>query len=118
VNLERALPATGRFDGHIVQGHIEGTAEVLSLKKIESGAILSVRIPQSLLTFVVEKGSIALDGVSLTVVSIKGDLCSVALIPHTLSQTTLGSLQVGDTLNLETDVLGRYVLSSRTASGS
>ncbi len=111
VNLERALAASGRFEGHIVQGHIEGTAEVLELKNDGQWTMLTVRLPADLLPSVVFKGSIAIDGVSLTVAALNGDLCSIALIPHTLEVTTLGKLKAGDTVNIETDILAKYVVS-------
>ncbi len=111
VNVERALAANGRFEGHIVQGHIEGTAEVMELKNDGQWTMLTVRLPHDLLPSVVFKGSIAIDGVSLTVAALEGDLCTIALIPHTLEITTLGSLKPGDTVNIETDILAKYVVS-------
>ena len=105
VNLERAMPANGRFEGHIVQGHVEGTAEVIALSDTH---VLTLRLPSELILYVVPKGSIAIDGVSLTVATVDGDQCAIALIPHTLKQTTLGNLHIGDTVNVETDILGRY----------
>lgn len=111
VNVERALAANGRFEGHIVQGHVEGTAEVIELKNDGQWTMLAVRLPADLLSSVVFKGSIAIDGVSLTVAALAGDLCTIALIPHTLEITTLGSLKAGDTVNIETDILAKYVVS-------
>lgn len=118
VNVERALAANGRFEGHIVQGHSEGTAEVVELTSDGQWTILTVRLPAELLSSVVFKGSIAIDGVSLTVAALNGDLCTIALIPHTLEVTTLGGLKAGDTVNIETDILAKYVasiLSKQTA---
>lgn len=117
VNLERALSANGRFEGHIVQGHIEGVATVASFEDVKEGwakggKILTVKLPKELLPFVVFKGSIALDGVSLTVAELKDDLCSIALIPHTLEITTLGSLKTGEFVNVETDILAKYLKKS------
>lgn len=109
VNLERALAANGRFEGHIVQGHIEGRGDVVDVAQDGPWTTVTVRIPADILPFIVFKGSIALDGVSLTVAKLENDLCSIALIPHTLEVTTFGSLKPGDTVNIETDVLGRYV---------
>jgi len=106
INLERALRADARFEGHIVQGHVEGVAQVESLDQ----GILTVTVPSDLSPLIVEKGSIAIDGVSLTVAKKDGVQVSVALIPHTLENTTLGSLKDGDTVNIETDILGRYLL--------
>lgn len=114
VNLERALKVSDRFEGHIVQGHVEGTA-VIGHRSPVTG-VLEIVLPDALAPFVIEKGSIAIDGVSLTVASMVDAVCTVALIPHTLSVTTLGSLQTGDRVNIETDILGRYVLSSHSHS--
>lgn len=111
VNVERALAANGRFEGHIVQGHVEGTAETVKLTNDGQWTMLTVRLPADLLSSVVFKGSIALDGVSLTVAKLEGDLCTIALIPHTLEITTLGSLKAGERVNVETDILAKYVAS-------
>lgn len=111
VNLERALRADGRLEGHIVLGHVEGTGKVLSLKN----AMLTVSVPQHLLGYVVHHGSITIDGVALTVASLENDKVTVALIPHTLENTALGSLKAGDTVNLETDVVGKYILRAHVA---
>ncbi len=105
INLERAMLATDRFDGHIVQGHAEGTATVASM----DGKILTLTLPSALLSLVVPKGSITIDGVSLTVASLDDNRCSLALIPQTLAQTTLGSLIKGESVNIETDIIGRYI---------
>ncbi|MEK7563022.1 MAG: riboflavin synthase [Patescibacteria group bacterium] len=110
VNLERAMRADARLDGHIVQGHVEGVGEVIEngKLKIENETLLTIKVPSHLLLGIVPKGSIALDGVSLTVASINGDQITVALIPLTLEHTTLGKLQPGDLVNVETDVLARH----------
>ncbi len=116
VNLERSLKASDRFEGHIVQGHIEGVATISDLQRESgSGTLMTIELPSDLASFVIAKGSIAIDGVSLTVAKKEGNRCTVALIPHTLSITTLGQLQTGDRINIETDILGRYVLSSKTS---
>lgn len=107
VNVERAMKADARLDGHVVQGHIEGVGEVTSDERRVKSGMLSVRIPQQLLASIVPKGSIALDGVSLTVASLDEDICTVALIPHTLAHTALGTLKEGDRVNVETDILQR-----------
>ncbi len=109
VNLERAMSADGRFDGHIVQGHVDGTGSVVGLESGESGVILTIAPHRHLLEQIVEKGSITVDGVSLTVSSVTPTMFAVALIPHTLELTTLGSLEAGDAVNLETDVIAKYV---------
>ncbi len=108
VNLERAMKADGRFEGHIVTGHCEGTGRVL---RVEDGMV-EISIPPSLQKYLVLHGSITIDGVALTVAELSGSVLSVALIPHTLQNTTLGTLKAGDTVNLETDILGRYILSA------
>ena len=110
VNLERPMPADGRFDGHIVQGHVDGVGTVSALDRNDDGAVvMTVVVPASLQRYLVEKGSITIDGVSLTVADITDDRFSVALIPHTLQMTTLGLRIPGDTVNLEVDVLAKYV---------
>jgi riboflavin synthase len=109
VNVERAVPASGRMDGHVVQGHVEGTANVVSVKKEGRGKRITLALPGALAKFVWEKGSVTLDGVSLTVASKKGARISVALIPHTLERTTLGLLKKGDRVNVETDIIERSV---------
>lgn len=118
VNLERALAANGRFEGHVVQGHIEGTAEVMEWKKDGKWTMLALSLPDTLLPYIAFKGSIAIDGVSLTVAALDKNACAIALIPHTLEVTTLGALRPGDRVNIETDILARYVeslLSKRPA---
>ena len=110
VNVERPATLASRLGGHLVQGHVDGVARVTSLHPdAEVGARLSVRLPTHLLRFVVEKGSITLDGVSLTVAALHGDEIDVALIPHTLVATTLGTIDTGDLLNVEVDVVAKYV---------
>lgn len=109
VNLERAMPATGRFDGHIVQGHVDGTGAVVSFDEGPDGTLVTVETTVAIAAQIVPKGSITIDGVSLTVVAVDDTRFSVALIPHTLELTTLGSLRPGDTVNLETDILAKYI---------
>ncbi len=109
VNLERALPVTGRLDGHIVAGHVDGTAIVMTLKKGPSAAELWLDLPKELTRYVVHKGSICVDGVSLTVASVNGSSFSVAVIPETLARTTVGGLRAGMRVNIETDMIARYV---------
>jgi riboflavin synthase len=115
VNLERAMAAHGRLGGHIVQGHIDGTGEVLEVRPGEQWRVVRIALPAALAPLVVDKGSIAVDGVSLTVsaASAPGDDApawfEVSLIPETLTATTLGSLAPGDHVNLETDILARHV---------
>ena len=110
VNLERPATLVARLGGHLVQGHVDGIATVAAVRpEPDGGAQLVVRLPAELLSFVVEKGSIALDGVSLTVAGLREDEVEIALIPHTLSATTLGDRREGDRVNVEVDVLAKYV---------
>ncbi|GAA1261021.1 riboflavin synthase [Pseudonocardia aurantiaca] len=109
VNLERAVPVTGRLGGHIVQGHVDGVATLLSRSPGERTDELRFSLAPDLARYVVEKGSITVDGVSLTVAGVTEDSFTVALIPTTLSHTTLGIRQPGDTVNLEVDVVAKYV---------
>lgn len=109
VNLERPLAATGRFDGHIVQGHVDGTSEVLAFEPEGDGARLTVALPPLLARYIVEKGSITVDGVSLTVAALGSDSFQIAVIPHTLEATILGERRPGDAVNLEVDVIAKYV---------
>ncbi|MFC4059856.1 riboflavin synthase [Planomonospora corallina] len=109
VNLERAVRADARLGGHIVQGHVDGTGVLLSREPGEHWEIVRISLPAELGRYVVEKGSIAVDGVSLTVVGVDGDAFSVSLIPTTLDLTTLGGKRPGDPVNLEVDVIAKYV---------
>jgi riboflavin synthase len=110
VNVERPATLASRLGGHLVQGHVDCIARVTTFQPdAEGGARLSVRLPAHLLRYVVEKGSITLDGVSLTVAVLRGDEIDVALIPHTLMATTLGTIHAGDPLNVEVDVVAKYV---------
>ena len=109
VNLERALLPTTRLGGHIVQGHVDGTAKLVSRTPSEHWEVLRFELPQELAHYVVEKGSIAISGTSLTVSSIGADWFEVSLIPVTLRDTILGELQQGSLVNLEVDVLAKYV---------
>ena len=109
VNLERAMAADGRFGGHIVQGHVDGTGEVIARRPGDHWEEVTVSVPKALRRYVVEKGSVALDGVSLTVSALCPEGLQVGLIPTTLSASTLGQAAVGSTLNIEVDVLAKYV---------
>ncbi|MFO1019742.1 MAG: riboflavin synthase [Planctomycetales bacterium] len=109
VNLERSLPVNGRLGGHFVQGHVDGTGTVEQIDKDGEWVTMWFSVPEPLLPQMVQKGSIAVDGISLTIVTIVKNRFSVALIPHTLSVTTLGLRKLGDRVNLETDILGKYV---------
>lgn len=109
VNLERAMPADGRFGGHIVSGHIDGTGTVTALRREDNAVWVTVKTPAALLRYLVEKGSIAIDGVSLTVAAVTDTDFAVSIIPHTGAQTTLLTRHPGDTVNLECDIIGKYV---------
>jgi len=109
LNLERPMAASGRFDGHIVQGHVDGVATVRSVTPEGDSRRIWLDLGARLLPHVVEKGSVTLDGVSLTVTAVDDAGFEVALIPHTLQVTTLGHLTAGDAVNVETDVLAKYV---------
>ncbi len=109
VNLERPLRADGRFDGHIVQGHVDGAGRIARLVRDGEAATLEVEVPATLRRYLVEKGSVAVEGVSLTVAALRPDGFAVALIPLTLSATNLAGLRAGDLVNLEMDVLAKYV---------
>jgi len=109
VNLERALAVGARLGGHFVQGHVDGRGSVLSIQPDGEWITMRFAMPKDLARYLVEKGSIAVDGISLTVVEALADQFSVMLIPHTLSATTLGRRKVGDVVNLEVDMLAKYV---------
>jgi len=120
VNLERAMAASARLDGHIVQGHVDGTAQILARVPGDRWEVVQLTLPPELSRYVVEKGSITVDGISLTVSAITDDTFSVSLIPTTLALTTLGHRDVGDLVNLEVDVIAKYVerLLTHKASGA
>ena len=109
VNLERAVTATTRLGGHIVQGHVDGTGTVVRREPSEHWELVEVSLPCELSRYLVDKGSITVDGVSLTVVSVSDERFSVSLIPETLARTNLGHKQPGDPVNLEVDVIAKYV---------
>ena len=109
VNLERAARLDARIGGHLVQGHVDGTAEVQEISPSDNWTVVRFSLPHDLARYVVEKGSITVDGVSLTVVEAGDDFFTVSLIPETLSATTLGSRKVGDLVNLEVDAIAKYV---------
>ena len=109
VNLERAMAATSRFGGHIVQGHVDGTGQIVARLPGDRWEVVQLTLPPDLSRYVVEKGSITVDGISLTVSAITEDTFSVSLIPTTLELTTLGHKKVGDLVNLEVDVVAKYV---------
>jgi len=110
VNLERPLSPTGRLSGHIVQGHVDGTGEFVSLDSLgNENWWLKIRVPQDLDPFLVFKGSIAIDGISLTIAALEGDMLSLTIIPHTYRNTTLNAYHPGSRVNLECDVIAKHV---------
>jgi len=115
VNIERALRADGRLGGHIMQGHVDGTAELIARDRQDEWDDFTFALPADLVRYVVPKGSIALGGVSLTVAALDGNQATVSLIPTTLAETTLGDLALGDHVNVEVDVMGKYVESMLAA---
>jgi riboflavin synthase len=110
INLERPVSLAARLGGHLVQGHVDGVGIVDSLEPDGiGGAVVRIRVPQDLVRSMVDKGSVAIDGVSLTIASLLDDGITIALIPHTCAVTTFGSTRVGDPVNVETDVIAKYV---------
>ena len=109
VNLERAMLANGRFGGHIVSGHIDGTGTIGSIQKDDNALWYTILADAKLLRYIVEKGSVTIDGISLTVADVQSDRFAVSLIPHTAKVTVLGEKRTGDIVNLETDIVGKYV---------
>ena len=109
VNLERAMKVDSRFDGHLVQGHIEGVGKVKKIQKEEDSFVISIELPNNLLNYCINKGSIAINGVSLTIASIKENLIDIWIIPHTLSYTTFDVIKENDFVNVETDIFAKYI---------
>ena len=109
VNLERAMAADGRFGGHIVSGHVDGMGTIRQVEEDANAVWYTVDAPPELLHYIVEKGSITIDGISLTVAAVDGEGFSVSTIPHTVAQTNLNQRRRGDPVNLETDVVGKYI---------
>jgi len=109
VNIERPMAADGRFDGHIVQGHVDSTGSIASIRQVDNAYVIYIDVPRDLMRYIVRKGSIAVDGISLTVVDAEDRTFSVSIIPHTWDVTNLNSKRAGDPVNIETDVIGKYV---------
>ena len=109
VNLERAMPANGRFDGHIVAGHVDDVGKIIDIKRDDNAIWYTIQAAPAVMRYIVEKGSIAIDGISLTITNLTSDSFSVSIIPHTAQVTTLGKRQIGDTVNLENDIIGKYI---------
>ena len=111
VNLERPLRLSARLDGHLVQGHVDGVGRIVAKEPRGNSVWFTVEIPAALTPYLIEKGSIAVDGISLTIAQLAATMCSVAIIPHTSAVTTFGSRRVGDVVNIEVDLIGKYVES-------
>ncbi len=111
VNLERALAANGRFGGHIVSGHIDGTGEIINIRRDANAVWYKIKTSEKIMEFIIEKGSIAIDGISLTVAKVDRSAFYVSVIPHTLENTILFRKKAGDIVNLENDIVGKYIKS-------
>ena len=109
VNLERAMIANGRFGGHIVSGHIDGTGVITKIEQDDIAVWYTIRADRKIMNYIIEKGSVAIDGISLTIAKVTDNDFSVSLIPHTAKETVLGYKKTGDTVNLENDVVGKYI---------
>ena len=109
INLERAMAANGRFGGHMVAGHIDGTGTISNIEKDGNAVWYTLQASPQILRYIVEKGSVALDGISLTVAEVRADYFKVSVIPHTLAQTALAQKRTGDCVNIENDIIGKYV---------
>ena len=110
VNIERAMIALGgRFDGHILQGHVETTGKLFNIKKISDSLIITIQIDENYLKYCILKGSIAINGISLTIADIKDDMILIAIIPHTNKYTNICELEIGDEVNIETDLVAKYI---------
>jgi riboflavin synthase len=109
VNLERAMAANGRFGGHFVSGHVDGLGTIKSKKQVDNAVYYEIKVPDDLLSYIIYKGSIAVDGTSLTVFGIGEDYFTISLIPHTHEETVLGNKGIGDVVNIECDMLGKYI---------
>lgn len=111
VNLERAMAANGRFGGHFVSGHVDGVGEIVKIERVDNAVYFDIKLSPTLMDYFVEKGSVSVDGTSLTVFKLTGDTLTISLIPHTVDATVLGHKRVGDTVNIECDMLGKYILN-------
>lgn len=109
VNLERAMAANGRFGGHFVSGHVDGIGRIITRQAVENAVYYDISVPHELMKFIILKGSVAVDGTSLTVFGVSGEKFTISLVPHTLSETVLGEKTVGDIVNIECDMLGKYI---------
>jgi len=110
VNLELPLGAEGRFDGHIVQGHVDGTGKILAIDKSDNSYTFTIGVPADLTRYMIEKGAVAMNGISLTVIDVAADSFTVGIIPHTYTHTMLQNAAVGGTVNLEVDIMAKYLM--------
>ncbi|WP_205179264.1 riboflavin synthase [Siminovitchia sp. FSL H7-0308] len=117
VNLERAMRADGRFGGHFVSGHVDGTGTIIEKKRSENALYVTIQVPDTCHSFIHDKGSIAIDGTSLTVFGVKGNNITISLIPHTQTATILAEKAVGDPVNIECDMLAKYVFHMLNKTG-
>jgi riboflavin synthase len=117
VNLERAMPANGRFGGHIVSGHIDGMGSIVKISEDDNAVWFTIKCSREIMSYIIEKGSIAIDGISLTVAKVTWDSFSVSVIPHTLKNTALLTKGVGSVVNLENDMVGKYIENFLKAQG-
>lgn len=118
VNLERALVVNGRFGGHIVTGHIDGTGKITSIKKDDIAVWYTVKTTSGIMSYIIEKGSITIDGISLTVAEVMHDGFLVSVIPHTAKETILSEKKIGSIVNLENDIVGKYIKKFTQNNGS
>ena len=118
VNLERSMPVSGRFGGHLVYGHVDGTGTVREIRPSGDSRVFHIHADPSIMKYVVFKGAVAVDGVSLTVSAVRPDGFETALIPITLKRTTLGGMRPGDKVNVETDIVGKYIFRFLEGRGS
>lgn len=109
VNLERAMICNGRFGGHIVLGHVDGTGVISGIKNVENSILITIETSKDIIKYIVEKGSIAIDGISLTVVKVFDNSFQVSIIPHTFKNTILNDIELGKIVNLENDIIGKYI---------
>ena len=109
VNLERAMMLNGRFGGHIVSGHIDGTGTIVNQKRNDNAIVITIKTTYNITNYIVVKGSVALDGISLTVTDVKNELFEVSIIPHTIEKTSLKDKNIGDKINIECDIVGKYI---------
>lgn len=109
INLEKSLKLSDLLDGHLVQGHVDTRGKIIEIKKAKESKVMKIRLPKKFMKFIPEKGSVAVDGISLTIVDSKKDWLSVSLVSFTLENTNLGKSQVGDVVNIETDVIAKYI---------